>query len=113
MKMKSLYKLPLALALLGGAVVLSGCSGGYSNYSVYGGYGYPYYGNDWGYSSNYYNNDYDRRDSLDQSDRLERRDNIKQGASSRPAGGAAASRNMGRPSGGRMGGGGRGGGGRR
>lgn len=114
MKMKTLYKLPLVLAFVSGMALLSGCSGGSSSYSVYGGYGYPYYGNDWGYSSNYYYDDYDRREGLNQSERLERRDNIRQGASSRPTGSAAASRNMGRPSGGggRMGGGGRGGGGR-
>jgi len=120
MKMKFLYKLRLILLIAGVAALSSGCTGGSSSSSVYGGYGYPYYGNSWGYSSNYYYDDYDRRDRPDQSERLERRDNIKQGAASRPAGSGAASRNMGRPSGGamrggggRMGGGGRGGGGRR
>ncbi len=115
------YKLPLALVFAVGALSLSACSGGSSGSSVYGGYGYPYYGSNFGYSSMYYggyDDDWDRRERPDQSERLERRDNIREGASSRPAGSGAASRNMGRPSGGRMGGGrmgggGRGGGGRR
>ena len=113
MKMKTVKKLCMILPVVGGAVLLSACGNGSSSYSVYGGYGYPHYGNNWGYSSNYYYNDYDRRDRLDQGERIERRDNIKQQVGSRPSGSAAASRNMGRPSGGGMRGGGRMGGGRR
>jgi len=112
MRNTTFYRLALAMIFTSGVLLLSGCSGGHTSASVYGGYGYPYYGSNWGYSSTYYSyDDRNRRERLDQSERIEHREQIKQGASNRPANGAAASRNMGRPSGGAMrGGGGRGGG---
>ncbi len=59
----------LTLLFAGTAVLLSGCTGGGGGYSVYGGYGYPYYGHDIGYHSVYYDHDgYDSR-----RDRVERR----------------------------------------
>ena len=50
----------LTLIVTGLAVLLSGCAGG-GSYTVYNGYGYPYYGHGVGYRTVYYDDDFNHR----------------------------------------------------
>jgi hypothetical protein len=73
--MRFSYTLFLTFAVTGMTVLLSGCSGG-GSYSVYSGYGYPYYGHGIGYSTVYYDDDYYDNDLDSRRERIEdRREN--------------------------------------
>lgn len=76
--MRVSYVLVLTLIVTGLAVLLSGCAGG-GNYSVYSGYGYPYYGHSVGYQTVYYDDDFNhRRNRIDErrEHRTERVENM-------------------------------------
>jgi hypothetical protein len=114
--MRQFIRLFVISLALSGVLLLTGCStsgNGRDSYSVYSGYGYPYYGSR-GY---YYDDDDDhhhhKKDRPDRPDRPNRPSRPGTQPVTRPGGGMTRpGGGMGRPAGMSRGGGGRGGGGR-
>lgn len=109
--MKFSYRLLLAVILTAITALLSACGGGGGgSYSVYSGYGYPYYGHGVGYKRVNYNDNFDNRrerrteriDTMSPGQRQQASDSLRQNQPQRVERRQASrasnpARNMGRP----------------